>query len=583
MLVGRQVLVGRRILGGRHMLGEIAFGLLGVALVVTAALTARRFGLPAPVLLVVASAVYALLPGPTVRLEPDLVLALIIPPLLYSAALSSSLVEIRANLRAVVSLSVLLVVVTAVVIGAALVAVVPGLSFAAACALGAALAPPDAVSALSIGRRVGLPDRLRTVIEGESLFNDATALTLYTVAVAAVVDGRFDVPLVAGRFLLAVVGGLAVGLAVSWLIGQLRRRIEDPVTETTVSLATPFAAYVPAEELHASGVLAVVTAGLILGSQSRSLLSGPARLHARAVWRLVDLLLEGFVFLLIGQQLAAVIPAIGDYPRSTVAAATAVTVGAVVLVRPLWLLLPTILPSHEPAPTHEPPPTPAAPAAPAAPTAPETPLTRLRLLSPHPYLSTRELVALSWSGMRGVISLAAVFALPLSIDGTGFPHRDLLVFCAYVAVLVTLVGQGLTFGPVLHRLGVRPDIDEGRRQRARARVAAADAGLRTLAVLHDRGQLPDDLILRLRTVAEERKRRSEDSLRALKRADAGRPPTASLTEAFSRVRRTMIEAERDELQLWRDTGHLSDASLRLLEDELDHEEGALPPPQPPPS
>ncbi|WP_163553005.1 Na+/H+ antiporter [Candidatus Frankia alpina] len=534
------------------MLEEITFGLIGVALVVTAALAARRFGLPAPVLLVGASTVYALLPGPTVRLEPDLVLALIIPPLLFSAALSSSLVEIRANLRAVVSLSVLLVVVTALVTGAALVVVVPGLSFAGACALGAALAPPDAVSALSIGRRVGLPDRLRTVIEGESLFNDATALTLYSVAVAATIDGRFDVPRVAGRFLLAVIGGLAVGLAVSWLVGQLRLRIEDPVTETTVSLATPFAAYVPAEALHASGVLAVVTAGLILGSQSRSLLSGPARLHARAVWRLVDLLLEGFVFLLIGQQLAAVIPAIGHYPLSTVAAATAVTVGAVVLVRPLWLLLPAMLPS------------------------------RLRFLSPHPHLSTRELAALSWSGMRGVISLAAVFALPISVDGAGFPHRDLLVFCAYVAVLVTLVGQGLTFGPVLHRLNVRPDVDEARRQRARARVAAADAGLRTLAAVHDQDQLPDDLILRLRTAAEERKRRSQDSLRALSRADSGRPPTASLTEAFGRVRRTMIEAERDELQLWRDTGHLSDASLRLLEDELDHEEGALPPPQPQP-
>ncbi|WP_368861411.1 Na+/H+ antiporter [Frankia tisae] len=537
------------------MLEEITFGLIGVALVVSAALAARRFGLPAPVLLVGASAVYALLPGPTVRLEPDLVLALIIPPLLFSAALSSSLVEIRANLRAVISLSVLLVVVTALATGAALVVVVPGLSFAGACALGAALAPPDAVSALSIGRRVGLPDRLRTVIEGESLFNDATALTLYSVAVAATIDGRFDAPRVAGRFLLAVIGGLAVGLVVSWLVGQLRLRIEDPVTETTVSLATPFAAYVPAEALHASGVLAVVTAGLILGSQSRSLLSGPARLHARAVWRLVDLLLEGFVFLLIGQQLAAVIPAIGHYPLPTVAAATAVTVGAVVLVRPLWLLLPAMLPS------------------------------RLRFLSPHPHLSTRELAALSWSGMRGVISLAAVFALPRSVDGAGFPHRDLLVFCAYVAVLVTLVGQGLTFGPVLHRLNVRPDVDEARRQRARARVAAADAGLRTLAAVHDQGQLPDDLILRLRTAAEERKRRSQDSLRALSLADSGRPPTASLTEAFGRVRRTMIEAERDELQLWRDTGHLSDASLRLLEDELDHEEGALPPsqPQPPPS
>ncbi|CAO5157822.1 membrane hypothetical protein [Frankia sp. AiPs1] len=227
-------------------------------------------------LLVGASAIYTLLPGPDMRLEPDIVLVLIIPPLLFSAGLSSSLLEIRANLRAVASLSVLLVVVTALVVGGLLAAVVPGLPFAAACALGAALAPPDAVSALSIGRRVGLPHRLRTVIEGESLLNDATALTLYTVAVAAVVGRRFDVTFVIGQFLVAALGRVVGGIAVAWLIGQLRRRIEEPVAETAVALATPFAAYLPTEALHASGVLAVVTAGLVLGHQSRQLLSGAA-------------------------------------------------------------------------------------------------------------------------------------------------------------------------------------------------------------------------------------------------------------------------------------------------------------------
>lgn len=523
----------------------MAFGLLAVALVAGAALTARRFGLPAPVLLVGASAVYTLLPGPDMTLEPDIVLVLVVPPLLFSAALSSSLLEIRANLRAVVSLSVLLVVATTLLVGSLLVTAVPGLPFAAACALGAALAPPDAVSALSIGRRVGLPDRLRTVIEGESLLNDATALTLYTVAVAAVVGGRFDVPFVLGRFLFAAIGGIATGLAVACFIGLLRRRIEEPVIETAVSLATPFAAYVPAEALHASGVLAVVTAGLLLGHQSRQLLSGAARLHALAVWRLVDLLLEGFVFLLIGQQFAAVLPTIADYPPGTVLAATAVTIGGIVLTRVVWLLVPALLPG------------------------------RLRFLSPHPYLSRRELVALSWSGMRGVISLAAVFALPLSTDAVGFPHRDLLLFCAYSTVLVTLVGQGLTFGPLLRRLGVTADANEARRQRDRARVAAAEAGLRMLQSLREREPIPVPLAERLSRVAEDRKRRSEDSLKVLSAPADEQLPPESPTDAFGRVRRAMIEAERDELQLWRDVGELSAASLRLLESELDHEEGAL--------
>ncbi|EFC86123.1 Na+/H+ antiporter [Parafrankia sp. EUN1f] len=534
------------------MLDGIAFGLLAMALVVGAALAARRFGLPAPVLLVGASAVYTLLPGPDLRLEPDIILVLVIPPLLFSAALGASLLEIRANRRAVISLSVLLVVATTLVVGGLLVAVVPGLPFAAACALGAALAPPDAVSALSIGRRVGLPDRLRTVIEGESLLNDATALTLYTVAVAAVVNGPFDVPFdvpfVIGRFLAAVFGGFVGGIAVAWLIGQLRRRIEEPVAETAVSLATPFAAYLPAEAMHASGVLAVATAGLVLGHQSRQLLSGAARLHALAVWRLVDLLLEGFVFLLIGQQFVAVVPAIADYSVGTVLAAAAVTIGGVLLTRVFWLLLPALLP------------------------------TRLRFLSPHPHLSGRELVALSWSGMRGVISLAAVFALPLSTDAVAFPHRDLLLFCAYSTVLLTLVGQGLTFGPLLRRLGVRPDADEGRRQRARARAAAAEAGLRTLRSLQAHEPIPDVLVERLSRAAEDRKQRSEDSLKALNAPSDEQILPESPTDTFGRVRRAMIEAERDELQLWRDSGQLSDISLRHLENELDHEEGALPPP-----
>jgi len=529
------------------MLGGIAFGLVAMALVVGAALAARRFGLPAPVLLVGASAVYALLPGPNLRLEPDVILVLVIPPLLFSAALGSSLLEIRANLRAVISLSVLLVVATALLVGGVLVIVVPGLPFAAACALGAALAPPDAVSALSIGRRVGLPDRLRTVIEGESLLNDATALTLYTVAVAAVVGGPFGAPFVIGQFLVAVLGGIVGGIGVAWLIGQLRRRIEEPVAETAVSLATPFAAYLPAEALHASGVLAVVTAGLVLGHQSRQLLSGAARLHALAVWRLVDLLLEGFVFLLIGQQFVAIVPAIADYPVGTVLAAAAVTTGGILLTRGLWLLVPALLP------------------------------TRLRFLSPHPHLSGRELVALSWSGMRGVISLAAVFALPLSTDSVGFPHRDLLLFCAYSTVLLTLVGQGLTFGPLLRLLGVRPDADEGHRQRARARVAAAEAGLRTLRSLQEREPVPGTLAERLSKAAEDRKQRSVDSLTALDTAAEDQILPESPTDTFGRMRRVMIEAERDELQLWRDTGQLSDVSLRVLENELDHEEGALPP------
>nr|WP_235433624.1 Na+/H+ antiporter [Protofrankia coriariae] len=534
------------------VLVDVAYGLLGAGMIILAALVARRVGLPAPVLLVAVSILYAVLPGPNIALDSEVVLVLVLPPLLYSAALNSSLTGIRANLRTVISLSVLMIIATALLTGYLLAAVVPGLSFAAACALGAALAPMDPVSALSIGRRLGLPERLRTVIEGESLLNDATALTVYTVAVAALVGGGFDVPSVLGRFVLALAGGIAFGLAVAWIVGLVRRRLEEPVVETTLSLATPFLAYLPAEAFHSSGVLAVVVAGLVLGHRSRRLQSGPARLHAVAVWHLVDLLLEGFVFLLIGQQLPAVLHNIQKYPVSTVVAATTVTIASIVLLRPLWLLLPTLLP------------------------------VRLRILSPHPNLNGRELTALSWTGMRGVISLAAVFALPPSAGSAPFPHHDLLLFCAYVTVLVTLVGQGLTFGPLLRWLGLRPDLGEDQRLRARARIAAADAGLRALESLQNRESVPEDIVERLRNIADIRRRRSEDILAALAVDTTANPAAESTSAVFGHVRRTMIEAERDELLLWRDTGNLPDSSLRLLENELDREEGALPPPVPRP-
>ena len=537
----------------------LLFGLAAVAVVVVVHWLEERTGLPAAALLTVAGIGYALLPGRNVPLDPHLVLTVVLPPLLYSAALESSLLDIRRNLRTVVSLSVLLVLVTAVVVGVGFWLVVPGATLAAGIALGAAVAPPDPVAALAVGRQVGLPPRLTAVIQGEGLLNDATALTTLSVATAAAVGGGFSAWSALGQFALAAAGGLAVGVVVAYVVRVLRRWRRDPMSLNAVSLATPFVAYLAGEAVHVSGVLAVVVAGLLIGHDGSRLVSGASRLQVNAVWRLVDFLLEGLVFLLIGQQLPTVVAGLDRYPTGTIAVAAAVTVGVVLLLRPLWLLLTQSLPRS----------------------------LHTRLGSPDDAegargsdrLSGREVAVLSWAGTRGVISLAAIFTLPLVTDsGAPFPNRDLLLFCTFLVVLVTLVGQGATFAPFVRALRLRADAADQARLRNEARAAAVRAGLARLremdAERHD--QLDDAAMATIRTQLEGRLQRYERRLDALAGAGDGEIPYNPRYEAAVRVRRAVLDAEREELLRWRDAGRLPENGLRVLERELDHEEGLLP-------
>jgi CPA1 family monovalent cation:H+ antiporter len=537
--------------------------LAGAAVLVAVRWVAGRTGLPAAALLTLVGILYAVLPGPNIELSPDLVLTLVLPPLLYSAALDASLGAIRRNLRTVVSLSVLLVLATALLIGIGFELFVPGATLAAGIALGAAVAPPDPVAALSVGRKVGLPPRLITLIQGEGLLNDATALTILTVAIAAATGDGFSAPAALGEFLFAAVGGVAAGLAVAYGVRPLRGLRSDPLSSNAISLATPFVAYLLGEALHVSGVLAVVVAGLVIGHHNPSWASGATRLQTNAVWRLVDFLLEGFVFLLIGQQLPAVIDGLDRYDGSTIATAAAITVGVVLLLRPLWLWLT----EHLPQALH------------------------LRLggeeldqdtgdRSGHsPRLSGREIIVLSWAGTRGVISLAAIFALPLTTDeGAPFPDRELLLFCAFLAVLVTLVGQGLTFGPLVRALGLRADEADQARQRNQARVASVEAALARLdeVALEDHDDVEEQALAGIRAQLTARLARYRSRLKVLENAEAGEIPLSPKYEANLRVRREVIGAQRDELLRLRDLGRLPDESLRILERELDHEEGLLP-------
>lgn len=537
------------------MTALLIFVVAAVAVVVAVELFAEKTGLPAAAILTVVGLVYALLPGPNAELDPEVVLAFILPPLLYSAALNASLTAIRSNLRAVISLSVGLVLATALLVGWGIALLVPGISLAAGIALGAAVAPPDPVAALAIGRRAGLPGRLVTLIEGEGLLNDATALTTFTVAVAAALSGTFSGVDFLVEFGVMAVGGLVVGAAVAFVVRLVKSRLHEPVLVNSVSLVTPFAAYVLGESIHVSGVLAVVIAGLVIGHDSPKYSTGASRLQTSAVWRLVDFLLEGFVFLLVGQQLPTVVKGLGAYDTSTVVLAASVTLGVVVLLRPLWLLVTQYLPRGLHA--------------------------RLggRQSSADRRLAVKEIVVLSWAGTRGIITLAAIFTLPfVTDDGSPFPGRDLMLFCAYLVVLFTLVVQGMTFAPIARATGLRQDAAADAFVRNEARIGAVSAALTRLDQLVDDPavELSEPAEAALRRILNHRLERYQARLELLETAENGEIPQSPSYTAAVEAGRMIIDAQREELLRWRDARRLTDANLRVLERELDLEERTLP-------
>jgi monovalent cation/hydrogen antiporter len=531
------------------MLGDVGFVLVLVAFVVIARLVADRVKIPYSIVLTLFGLVYAVLPGPNLHIEPEIILVVLIPPLLYATARRSSLLAIRANWRPILSLSVALVLITAFVVGWLVALIAPNLTLAAGLVLGASVAPPDPVAALSVGQRAGMPSRLTTLIGGEGLLNDATALTTYQVAVAATVGAGFSLAHAAGTFALAALGGLAIGAAIGFLIRLGRPLFRDPIVSITVSLATPFVAYLLGEEAHVSGVLAVVIAGLMAGHDAPRAESGASRLQTSAVWQLVEFLLEGLVFLLIGQQLPQVLQGLRDEPPGVTVEAVGLTLAAVLLVRPLWLILTQLLPGWF----------------------------GWKLGDSHRPLNGRQVIAMSWAGTRGVITLAAIFAVPLTTNsGAPFPDRDLMLICAYVVVLVTLVGQGLTFAPLLRRLGLRADAVEEAQLRNEARIASADAGVRAVDDMQEADEIPAAIANTLRAGLHTRADRYRARITMLEESEDGVVAWTPEFEANVRARHVILDAQREELLRWRDSGRLPDDSLRRLQRELDHEEHTLP-------
>ncbi|WP_232660836.1 Na+/H+ antiporter [Pseudonocardia sp. TRM90224] len=497
----------------------------------------RRFDVSAPLVLVVAGIAASFLPGvELVEFDPNIVMLLVLTPLLYSAALESSYMGIKANRRPIGLLAVGLVAFSTFGVGLVAWWLVPGLSLATALVLGAVVAPPDAVSALAVGRRLGLPRRVMTILGGESLVNDATALTLFRVFLAAAAGAGTTVLGATGMFLLAAVGGTAIGYAVGWLVHHVRRRLHDPTIEAALGLVVPFVVYVLAEQAHTSGVLAVVVAGLYLGHHAPQ--SGYAtRLQEAAVWRASDSILESIVFALIGLQLTSVVAEVGEIGPLIVSGI--VVTAAVVLARIVWVFPATYLPRA---------------------------LFRgVRKRDPMP--SWHVPAVISWSGMRGVVTLAAAFAIPPEL-----PYRDEIVFLAFFVTVATLLLHGLTLPTVIRKLGVRENgFQEDMLAEAQTQYDAVQASIARLdeltaetgsATAHTAEKLRRFAQLNANAVWEQLGRSDEE---------AGESPGA----AYRRLRREMLTEERELFVDRRNSGAIDDEVLRRVLRRLDFEEAML--------
>ncbi|MEV0714986.1 Na+/H+ antiporter [Asanoa sp. NPDC050611] len=520
-----------------HQLTEIVI-LLAVA--VFGAALARKIGVLSPILLMIIGLGLSFLPGfPEFHLEPELVLIGILPPLLYVAALQTSVPAFRFNLRPILLLGIGLVVFTALAVGFVVHLILPQAPFAVCVALGAVVAPPDAVSATAIARRIGLPRRIVTILEGESLINDASALVLLRVATAAAVGGgAVGFGEVTEQVLVSAGGGIAIGIAGAVIFGYLHKKIKDPLLDNALSLLIPFAVVIPSEEIGASGVVAVVVTGLALGHRMPTLMAAGSRLQMDAFWRLIRFLLEGLVFLLVGLQLRSVIDDIST-PWGTVFAATGAVIATLIVTRYVWVVPGAFLPRLS-----------------------------ARIRSRETTFSWRHPAIIGWAGMRGVVTLAAALALP-SV-GTGeneaiYP-RDVFIFIAFAVIVFTLMVFGLTLPVFARAVGLPPD-DPSKDFLAEAAVQQAAARAAKARLEDSLEGAPESVVKRLRQQVVDRTNTAWERLGG----DGRETPSA----AYGRLRQEMIDAEREVFRTARDEGRIPEEVLTRAYRDLDLEESLL--------
>ena len=506
-----------------------------VVLVVVATVyeIAQRVGVPYPSLIVLGGVALAFIPAlPRLALEPDLVLLVFLPPLLFGAAVGTPLRDLRQNLFPIARLSIGLVIVTTAVVAIVAQAAIPSLGWAAAFTLGAIVAPTDALAATTVFRRLGMPRIVVTLIEGEGLLNDATALIAYRTATIAVASGTFILSQALGSFVIAAVGGIVIGVVVGRVAGEILRRLDDPPVEVAISIVIPFAAYLPADALKLSGVLAAVAAGLVIGRRLGTILTPSSRVLWLSTWKMVGFILNGFVFVLIGLQLPDILSGLGTRSAAHVLALVALVSAAVIGTRFIWVFLASFLPGSP----------------------------RRVVARQDPRLAWRLVFVVGWAGLRGAVSLAAALALHPS-----FPERNLILLLTFAVIAVTLVGQGLTMPFILRRInwdGAEPDGDEP----TFARAAAYQAGLDEVERARPNWPTHQPLFDRL-----------ESGLRDRGGHLATEDPGETAERRQERVeheeiQRAVIGAQREAVIELRERGEINDQTLRIVERELDLEE-----------
>ncbi len=519
--------------------------LLLLAVIGAAAVLAARLKIPVSIVLVLAGVLLAVIPGlPTVRLAPELVLLLVLPPVIYSAAVAMSWREFRFNLRPISLLAVGCVVFTTVATAAAAHWLLR-MAWPVGFVLGAIVSPPDAVAPLSIARRLQLPRRILVILEGEGLANDATALVLYRFAVAAVSAGVFSLGHAVATFGVILAGELLWGLAIGWLSLRLRRWVGEPRIEILLSVLTPFAAYWPPEHLGGSGVLATVVTGLYISWNGSRLIGANTRLQGIFFWDFLIYVTEGMIFLLTGLQARGLMSAMAGRPPLQLAAAAASICAVVILARFIWLYPATYLPRwlvpsiarRDPAPPWQ-----------------------------WPFV-------LSFTGVRGIVSLAAALAIPLSVEGgERFPERALILFLTFAVILVTLVGQGLLLPAIIRALGLahagRSERHADRTEEIAARRAAVEAALRRLDELTAAHRCAQEVAAPMRAFQQGR-------LEHLRHRGEEGEEHRRIVALGEELERTLIQAERAQVNELHRAGRLKDGARRRIERELDLREARL--------
>ncbi len=515
---------------------ETLFGLL----VAVAALTwlAQRLKTEYPILLVLGGLVLGFIPGlPSITLRPDVVFLLFLPPLLYYEAFNSSIRDFRANARPITLSAVFLVIVTIAAVAFVAHALVPDMPWAVAVVLGAIVGPTDETAAIAIASRLHVPRRLITIIKAESLFNDATSLVIFNVALVAAVTGTFSWVLGIWQLFIDAAGGVAIGLAVGWLLSVIRRYTDDPLLDNTVSLLSGYAAYYPADALHLSGVLSAIAAGLYLGRHSYTFTSPTSRVQITAMREITLYLINGLLFILVGLQLHSIVAGLAGVASPLALLSIAAIVSAtVIVVRIVWVFASVFLPGIL--------------------------FRAIRQREGTP--SWRNVLIASWTGLRGGVSLAAALAVPLTVaSGAAFPHRPLILFLTFAVILATLVVQGLTLPLLIRLLHVTSD-ESAQREEALARLKATRAAYAELQKVAkeswaDAGVVAD-LRSHLKTALAHHKGLRDNTLT---------PAQESIANAGLRIRRELNAAQTREIVRLRDEGAINDTTLSKIQRDLD--------------